>query len=101
MKIKPVRARNQFGHRRLAQEMTPPGFVRTADDNVPDSMGTAEFEKRLHGLFRAQAHHLSAQIPRSLLIFHKIALQRGIDAVTRFLFGLHMNHIPVGVQPPG
>ena len=74
MKIKPIRMRNQFAHRRLPQEMTPPSFVRATNDNVPDSVSAAEFEKRLHGLFRAQAHHLSTQIPRSLFIFHKIAL---------------------------
>ncbi len=85
MKIEPIRLGNQLGNRRLAQQMTPPRFVRTADDNMPDSVSAAKFEKRFHRLFRTQAHHFSAQIPCSLFVLHKIALQGRIDAMTRFL----------------
>lgn len=97
MKIKPVRMGNEPGQRRLAQDMTPPSFVRTAQDNVPDSVTASEVEKRFHRLFRTEPHHLSAQIPCSLFVFHKIALQGGIDAVSCLLFGLDMNHKPVCV----
>ena len=51
MEIKPVRLGNQLGHRRLAQDMTPPSFVRTAHDNVPDSVTASEIEKRLAPAF--------------------------------------------------
>ena len=97
MKIKPIRLGNQLGHRRLAQDMTPPSFVRTAHDDMPDSVTASEIEKRFDRLFRTQAHHLSAQIPCSLLVIQKIALQGGIDAMARFVFGLDVNHKPVRV----
>jgi len=60
MEIKPVRLGNQLAHRRLAQEMTPPRFVRTTHDDVPDSVTASEIEKRLDWLFRTEPHHLSA-----------------------------------------
>ena len=97
MKIKPIRMGNQLGHRRLAQEMTPPSFVRTAHDNVPDPVPASEIEKRFDRLFRTEAHHLSAKVPRSLLVIQKITLQRGVDAVARLAFGLDVNHKPVCV----
>ena len=98
MKIKPIRMGNQIGHQRLAQEMTPPSFMRTAHDNVPDPVPASEIEQRFHRLFRTEAHHLSAQIPCSLFVLHKIALQGSIDTMTRFLFGLDMSHKPVGIE---
>src|SRR4029453_19392370 len=99
MEIKTIRLGNQLGHRRLAQDVPPPRFVRTADDDMPNSVSAGELEQRFHRLFRAEAHGLSAQIPGSLFVLHKIALQGGIDAKSRLLFGLDMNHKPVCVQP--
>ena len=97
MEIESGRLSNQFKHRRLAQQMTPPGFVRAADNDMAHAMIAAKFEQRLDRFSRAQAHDFGAKVAGSLFVFQKMALQRRIDAVTRFAFGFDVNDKPVGV----
>ena len=97
MKIEADRLGDQLKHRRLTQQTTPPRFVRPADDDVANTVIAGKFEQRFDRLFRPQAHDFGAQIPGSLFVFQKIALQRRVDTVTRFAFGFDVNDKPVRV----
>jgi hypothetical protein len=85
----------------LAQEMTPPGFVRTTHDDMPDSVSAGKIQKRLDRLVRPKAHDLGAEIPRPLLVFEQVPLRFGGDAMIGFFLGIDVNHKPVRVEPSG
>ena len=77
--------------------MAPPGFVRTPDNDMTNTMIAAKFEKRFDRLSRLQSHDFGAQVPGSLFVFQKITLQRRVDTVAGFAFGFHMNDKPIRV----
>jgi hypothetical protein len=60
MEIETVRLGHQPGHRRLPQNMTPPSFVRTSNEDVPDSVSAGKVEQRRNRFFRTESYHLSA-----------------------------------------
>jgi hypothetical protein len=61
-------------------------------------VGAGEIEQRLDRLFRLQTHDFSAQVPRPLLVFQKVSLCFGVDALWGLALRPDMDGVPISVK---
>lgn len=98
MEVESGRLCNQLEHGRLTQKSAPPRFVRTAYNDMSNSMGAGKFKQRLDRFVRPQAHHFGAEIARPLFVFQKMTLQGRIDSMIGFMLRLDVHGKPISVQ---